>query len=96
MDGPGGRSTDSFSDNSMKLNKHSQQNNCIEISSIDLIFHDPTPSALKTLIYQSTHDDINASNLLLQQSHCHISKNNHSDIVLKEEISVDIFSNKSD
>lgn len=47
---------------SMKLNKHSQQNNCIEISSTDLIVHDPAPSALNTLIHQSTHDDINASN----------------------------------
>jgi len=61
----------------MKLNKHSRQNNCIEISSTDLIVHDP---ALNTLMNQSTHDDINASNLPLQQSHCHISENNHSDL----------------
>lgn len=80
----------------MKLNKHSQQNNSIEISSTDLIVHDPAPSALNTLIHQSTHDDINASNPPLQQSHCHISENNHSDIVPKEETLADIFSNKSD
>lgn len=81
---------------SMKLNKHSQQNNCIEISSTDLIVHDPAPSALNTLIHQSTHDDINASNPPLQQSHCHISENHHSDIVPKEETLADISSNKSD
>lgn len=46
---------------SMKLNKHSQQNNCLEISSTDLIVHDPAPSAFNTFIHQSTHDDINAS-----------------------------------
>jgi hypothetical protein len=80
----------------MKLNKHSRQNNCIEILSTDLIVHDPAPSALNTLIHQSTHDDINASNPPLQQSHCHIFENNHSDIVPKEETLADIFSNKSD
>ncbi|EXB53662.1 hypothetical protein L484_013297 [Morus notabilis] len=95
MDGPSGRPTDSFSYDSMKLNKHSRHNNYIEISSIDLIFHDPAPSALNTLIHQSTHDDINASNLPLRQSHCHISENNHSDIVPKEETLADISLNIS-
>lgn len=81
---------------SMKWNKHSQQKNGLEISSTDLIVYDPAPSALNTLIHQSTHDDINASNPPLQQSHCHISENNHSDIVPKEETLADISSNKSD
>lgn len=80
----------------MKLNKRSRQNNCIEILSTDLIVHDPAPSALNTLIHQSTHNVINASNLPLQQYHCHISENNHSDIVPKEETLADISSNQSD
>ena len=69
--------------------------NCLEISSTDLIVHDSAPSALNTLMNQSTHDDINASHPPLQQSHCHISENNHSDIVPKEETLADIFSKKS-
>jgi hypothetical protein len=80
----------------MKLNKHSQQNNGIEISSTDLIVHDPAPSALNTLIHQSTHDDLNARFPPNQQSHCHISENKHSDLVPKEETLADIFSIKSD
>jgi hypothetical protein len=60
-----------------------------------LIVHDPAPSALNTLMNQSAHDDINASNPPLQQSHCHISENNHSDIVHKEETLADISSKKS-
>lgn len=68
----------------MKLNKRSRQNNCIEISSTDLIVHDPAPSALNTLIHQSTHDVINASNLPLQQYHCHISSNQSDSVYIIE------------
>ncbi|KAF3452201.1 hypothetical protein FNV43_RR08299 [Rhamnella rubrinervis] len=68
----------------MKLNKRSRRNNCIEISSTDLIVHDPAPSALNTLIHQSTHDVLNASNLPLQQYHCHISSNQSDSVYIIE------------
>ena len=55
----------------------------------------PTPSTLNTLINQSTHDDINASNPPLMQSHCPLQQY-HYGIKTKEETFADSSSKKSD